>query len=62
MTTTNISVSREPFTFEQSKKIAKEGGEVAGIAKVEFEKRTGKRAVSSVNAKNKNMLEIREGK
>jgi dihydroorotase len=60
VTTTNISISKEPSSFEQSKEIAKEGGDVAGIAKVEFEKRTGKRAVSAINAKNKNMLEIKE--
>jgi len=60
VTATNISVSKEPSTFEQNKKIAKEGGEVAGIAKVEFEKRTGKEAVSAINAKNKNDLEIKE--
>ena len=60
VTTTNISISKEPSTFDQSKKIAKEGGEVAGIAKKEFEKRTGKKAVSAVNAKNKNLLEISE--
>jgi len=61
VTTTNISISKEPSTFGQSKTIAREGGEVAGIAKAEFEKRTGKGAVSSVNAKNKTMLEIKEG-
>jgi len=60
VTTTNISISQEPATFQQSKKIAKEGGEVAGIAKAEFEKRTGKKAVSAINAKNKNLLEIKE--
>ena len=60
VTTTNISVSKEPSSFEQSRRIAKEGGEVAGIARSEFEKRTGKKAVSAVSAKNKNMLEIRE--
>ena len=60
VTTTNISISRDPSTFEQSRRIAKEGGEVAGIAKNEFEKRTGKRAVSAVNAKNKSMLETKE--
>jgi prophage antirepressor-like protein len=60
VTTTNISISKEPSSFEQSKEIAKEGGDVAGIAKAEFEKRTGKRAVSAINAKNKNMLEIKE--
>ena len=60
VTTTNISITKEPAGFEQSRKIAKEGGEVAGIAKKEFEKRTGKRTVSAVNAKNKNLLEITE--
>ena len=62
VTTTNISISKEPSSFKQNKKIAKEGGEVAGIAKAEFEKRTGKKAVSAINAKNKNLLEIKEEK
>ena len=62
VTATNISISREPFTLEQSRKIAKEDGEVAGIAKKEFETRTGKRAVSALNAKNKNVLEVKESK
>jgi hypothetical protein len=60
VTTTNISISQEPAGFEQSKRIAREGGEVASIAKKEFEKRTGKKAVSAVNAKNKKLLEITE--
>jgi hypothetical protein len=60
VTTTNISITKEPDTFEQSKKIAREGGEVAGIAKTEFEKRTGKKAVSAINAQNKHLLEIKE--
>jgi len=59
VTATNISIFKEPSTFEQNKKIAKEGGEVAGIAKDEFEKRTGRKAVSAVNAMNKNELEIK---
>lgn len=31
VTTTNISISKEPSTFDQSRNIAKEGGEVAGV-------------------------------
>ncbi|MCL1904884.1 MAG: Bro-N domain-containing protein [Methanomassiliicoccaceae archaeon] len=60
VTATSISISKEPSGFEENKKVAKEGGEVAGIAKTEYEKRTGRKAVSSLNAKNKNMLEIKE--
>jgi hypothetical protein len=60
VTTTNISITKEPSTFGQSKKIAQEGGEVAGIAKTEFEKRTGKKAVSAINAQSKDLLEIKE--
>ncbi|MDR0321769.1 MAG: Bro-N domain-containing protein [Treponema sp.] len=60
------SKKAEPFKMwlaevgnDRLNEIAKEGGDVAGIAKAEFEKRTGKRAVSAINAKNKNMLEIK---
>ena len=60
VTTTSISISKEPSTFDQSRKIAKEGGEVAGIARAEFEKRTGKKAVSAINSKDKDLLEIKE--
>jgi hypothetical protein len=49
-TTTEISKSTKPETFEGNRRVARSGGEVAGIAKAEAEKRTGKPVVTSKNA------------
>ena len=59
VTTTAISKQENPTTFEQSRKIAHRGGNVANDAKKRFEEETGKKVVSSLNAKNKNLLEIK---
>lgn len=48
--TKDISAAEKPETFKQSVQVAKQGGEVAGIARKELEKRTGKPVVSSKNA------------
>ena len=58
VTTTAISRSRQPETFEQSRSIAIEGGSVAGSARQEIEQRTGQSVVSPLNAKDKQSLEI----
>jgi len=50
-TTTEISKSKQPETFEQSKKIAKEGGTIAGNTRKEIEQKTGKKIVTKLNAK-----------
>ena len=47
--TTEISQKEEPNTFSQSKKIAKRGGNVAGIARNETEKELGRSVVSQQN-------------
>ena len=49
-TVTEISKEQKPETFEENKAVAKSGGEVAGIARVEAEKRTGKPVITSKNA------------
>jgi hypothetical protein len=49
-TTTEISKEQKPETFEENKAVARSGGEVAGIARVEAEKRTGKPVITSKNA------------
>jgi len=51
-TTTEISKEKEPQTFEENKEIAKAGGEIAGNARKEIETKTGKKVVTSLNAKN----------
>ena len=50
--TKDISAAIEPENFEASKKVAKQGGNVAKVALKELEARTGKKVVSALNAKN----------
>jgi len=49
--TKDISAATNPKDFEESKKVAKQGGHVAGVARKELELRTGKKVVTSQNAK-----------
>jgi len=49
--TKDISTAVEPKSFEESKKVAKQGGNVAKVALKELEARTGKKVVSALNAK-----------
>lgn len=48
--TKDISQAVNPETFEESKKVAKQGGNVAQVARKELEAKTGKKVVSSLNA------------
>lgn len=58
VTTTALSKQQKPTTFSQNKKVAKEGGAIAKNARIDIENRLGQNVVSTLNAKNKNMLEI----
>jgi cell division protein FtsL len=49
-TTTAISKKQKPQTFEENKRVAREGGEVAGDARQAVEKRTGEPVITSKNA------------
>jgi hypothetical protein len=49
--TKDISVATQPNTFEESKKVAKQGGNVAKVALKELEAKTGKKVVTALNAK-----------
>ena len=49
-TTTEISKEKNPQTFADNRKVAKDGGEVAGNARKDIEKRTGKPVITSKNA------------
>ena len=49
--TKDISQAIEPENFAESKKIAQQGGNVAKVARLELEAKTGKKVVNSVNAK-----------
>ncbi|MBN1373969.1 Bro-N domain-containing protein [Candidatus Dojkabacteria bacterium] len=50
-TTTEISKKKKPKNFPASKKIAKQGGTVAGNARKEIEARTGRKVISKGTAK-----------
>ena len=54
--TTEISKGRKPKNFNQNKKDAKEGGSVAGNARVDIESRTGRKVITSKTAKALNLL------
>lgn len=50
-TTTEISKEKNPKTFEDNKKIAKQGGTIAGNTRKAIEEKTGKKIVSELSAK-----------
>ncbi len=57
--TKDISAATNPEGFEESKKVAKQGGNVAKVARKELEAKTGKKVVTSLNAKT--VLQLNEG-
>lgn len=57
LATTEISKVENPEGFEESKSVAIDGGTIAGNARKELEARTGKKVVSSKNAKNPKLLD-----
>ena len=50
-TTTEISKEKKPKTLPENRKIAKQGGTIAGNTRKEIEAKTGKKIVSKINAK-----------
>ncbi len=62
VTTTAMSKEQMPDTMTEHKRVAKEGGEVAKTAKIAYEQRVGKKAVSPSNTNNKNLLEVKSDK
>lgn len=53
VTATAMSKQQQPETFEESKSIAKDGGNVAKSTRKDIEKRLGHTVISSVNASDK---------
>jgi len=49
--TTEISKDKKPKTFNENKTVARKGGEVAKAARLQLENTTGKKVVTSQNAK-----------
>ena len=50
-TTTEISKEKKPDTFAENKRIARQGGTIAGNTRKEIEEKTGKNVVTSTSAK-----------
>jgi hypothetical protein len=48
--TKDISQATDPGTFDESKEVARQGGTVAKVARLELEARTGKKVVTPLNA------------
>lgn len=59
VTTTGLSKNEKPKTFSDSKQIARRGGNIAKNARKEYEEQLGQSIISSANATNKKMLEIK---
>lgn len=49
--TKDISQATDPDSVEDSKEVARQGGNVAKVARLELEARTGRKVVTSLNAK-----------
>jgi len=49
--TTEISKKKKPAGLSQNKQVAREGGHVAGLARKEIEKQTGRSVITTKNAK-----------
>lgn len=60
--TKDISAAINPKDFEESKKVAKQGGNVAKVARKELEAKTGKKVVSALNAKSTLLLKNKNKK
>ena len=56
----DISQAVKPKSFDDSKRVAKQGGNVAKVARLELEAKTGKKVVTRLNAKT--VLQLNEGK
>ena len=54
--TTEISKKVEPKNLEENRRVAKQGGSIAGSARRKIEKRTGDKVVTKLNAKNLGLL------
>lgn len=57
MSTTEISKVENPNGFDESRDVAKRGGNIAGNARKELENATGKKVVSKKNSKTPELLD-----
>ena len=61
-TTTEISKEKKPKTFEGNRKVARQGGTIAGNTRREIEAKTGKKVVTNQNAKQLDVSESKQNK
>jgi len=62
VTTTTISKTQNPQNMNENIEVAKVGGSVAKDAKDSYEKKTGQKVVSKINAQDKKLLEVKADK
>lgn len=60
VTTTAISRQEKPKSFNENKRVANVGGQIAKNTRDDIEKRLGKSVISPINARNKKLLEVNE--
>lgn len=60
VTTTLLSRQQKPDTFAKSKKIARQGGQVAKNTRKDIENRIGQSVISPLNSNNKKLLEVKD--
>lgn len=60
VSTTAISRQEKPKSFNENKRVANVGGQIAKNARNDIEKRLGKSVISPINARNKKLLEVNE--
>lgn len=58
--TTEISKDKNPKSFEENKSVARKGGEVAKAARLQLESTTGKKVVTTQNAKSLQQVKNKE--
>ncbi len=54
----NYQKQKNPQTFKENLEVAKSGGEAAGVARKEVERRTGKSVITSRNAAELNQVVV----
>ena len=60
LSTTRISETTNPETMDEHKDVARQGGEIARNARRELESKTGTKAISPLNAKQRVLLNEKE--
>ena len=56
VSTTEISKTKQPQSFEENRTVAKQGGKIASDARINLEKATGKSVITSKNAEQLNSV------